>query len=73
MGKAPAQSYFYMGVDKLDAVENAARRLMAADFPEYRAGLAATKHFAFNWGMQKAQSGNALYSIGIYDVRPCPK
>ena len=73
MGKAPAQSYFYVGVDELDAVENAARRLVAADFTEYRAGLAATKQFAFNWGVQKAQSGNALYSIGIYDVRPCPK
>ena len=73
MGKAPAQTYFYVGVDELDAVENAARRLVAADFPEYRAGLAATKHFAFNWGVQKAQSGNALYSIGIYDVRPCPR
>lgn len=73
MGKAPAQSYFYFGVDELDAVENAARRLMAADFGEFRAGLAAAKHFAFNWGMQKAPSGNALYSIGIYDVRPCSR
>ena len=73
MGKAPAQSYFYTGVDELDAVENAARRLIATDFPEYRAGLAATKHFAFNWGVQKAQSGNDLYSIGIYDVRTCSR
>ena len=73
MGKAPAQTYFYVGVDELDAVENMARRLIATDFAEYRAGLAATKHFAFNWGMQKAQSGNDLYSIGIYDLRPCSR
>ena len=73
MGKAPAQPYFYADVDELDAVENAARRLIAADFPEYRAGLAATKNYAFNWGVQKAQSGNDLYSIGIYDVRACSK
>ncbi len=73
MGKAPAQSYFYVGVDELDAVENAARRLIATDFPEYRAGLATTKNYAFNWGVQKAQSGNDLYSIGIYDLRPCSR
>jgi len=73
MGKAPAQPYFYVGVDELDAVENAARRLLAADFPEYKAGLAATKQFAFNWGVQKAPSGNDLYSIGLYDVLPCSK
>jgi|CXWL01.1.fsa_nt_gi hypothetical protein len=73
MGKAPAQPYFYAGVDELDAVENAARRLIAADFPEYRAGLATAKSYAFNWGVQKAPSGNGLYSIGIYDVRACSK
>lgn len=73
MGKAPAQSYFYVGVDELDAVENAARRLIATDFPEYRAGLATTKNYAFNWGVQKAPSGNDLYSIGIYDLRPCSR
>ena len=73
MGKAPAQPYFYAGVDELDAVETAARRLIATDFPGHRAGLAATKQFAFNWGVQKAPSGNDLYSIGLYDVRPCPK
>ena len=73
MGKAPAQPYFYAGVDELDAVENAARRLIATDFPEYRAGLATTKNYAFNWGVQKAQSGNDLYSIGIYDLRPCSR
>ena len=73
MGKAPAQPYFYAGVDELDAVENAARRLIATDFPEYRAGLATTKNYAFNWGVQKAPSGNDLYSIGIYDLRPCSR
>ena len=73
MGKAPAQPYFYTGVDELDAVENAARRLIATDFPEYRAGLATTKNYAFNWGVQKAPSGNDLYSIGIYDLRPCSR
>lgn len=82
MGKAPAQSYLYAGMDALSAVEDAARRAVAADFPEYRAGLIALpaannsparKFFAFNWGVQKSRSGNDLYSIGIYDVRPCPK
>lgn len=76
MEKAPAQSYFYVGADDLGAVEDVARRLVAADFPEYRAGLIAlaeAKFFAFNWGVQKAQSGNDLYSIGIYDVRPCSR
>ena len=73
MGKAPAQPYFYVGVDELDAIENAARRLIAADFPEYRTDLAKMKNYAFNWGVQKAQSGNDLYSIGIYDLRPCSR
>ena len=73
MGKAPAQSYFYAGVNELDAVENAARRLIATDFPDYRAGLAATKNYAFNWGVQKAPSGNDLYSIGIYEIRACSR
>jgi hypothetical protein len=77
MGKAPAQSYFYSGADELDPVENAARRAIAGDFPEYRAGLvetnstAAKKFFAFNWGVQKSAIGNELYSVGIYEVRPC--
>jgi hypothetical protein len=75
MAKAPAQTYFYSGADDLGAVEEAARRAVAADFPEYRAGLAAAarKYFAFNWGGHKAQSGNDLYSVGIYDVLPCPR
>ena len=73
MGKAPAQSYFYAGVDELDAVENAARRLVAKDFPDYRAGLATTKYYAFNWGVQKAPSGNDLYSIGLYEMRACSR
>ncbi len=69
MGKAPAQSYSYVGPDDLNAVEAAARQALLADFPEYR----GAKHFAFNWGAQKAASGNEAYSIGIYAVRPCPK
>jgi len=69
MGKAPAQSYSYVGPDDLKAVEVAARQAILADFPQY----GGEKHFAFNWGAQKAASGNEAYSIGIYDVRPCPK
>jgi hypothetical protein len=77
MGKAPAQAYFYAGADELDPVENFARRAIAGDFPEYRAALvesnstAAKKLFAFNWGPQKSAIGNELYSVGIYEVRPC--
>ena len=69
MGTAPAQPYSYAGEDSLKAVEDAARRAVLADFPQY----AMDKHFAFNWGSQKGASGNELYSIGIYDLRPCPK
>jgi hypothetical protein len=68
MGKAPAQSYAYGGLDELKAVENAALRAIATDFPEYGGG-----YFAFNWGAQRAQGGNEVYSIGIYDVRRCLK
>jgi hypothetical protein len=80
MGSSAAQSYSYAGPDNLDAIENAARRAVAADFPEYRSGLVAPtadgspagkKFFAFNWGPQKAQSGNEAHSIGIYDLRSC--
>ena len=67
MGRAAAQSYAYAGADELDAVENAARRAQLADFPEY----SGAKHYAFNWGTQKAASGNDIYSIGIYAVQPC--
>ncbi len=70
MGTAPAQPYLYSGLDQLDAVEQAARRALAADFPHY---AAASKYFAFNWGSQKSASGNEVYSIGIYELRPCPK
>lgn len=69
MGKAPAQAYAYAGPDDLAAVENAARRALLADFPEY----ALTRHFAFNWGSQRSASGNEMYSIGIYELRACPK
>ncbi len=70
MGTAPAQPYLYSGLDQLDAVEQAARRALAADFPQY---AAPSKYFAFNWGSQKSASGNEVYSIGIYELRPCPK
>ena len=68
MGRAPAQSYAYAGLDDLKHIEEAARRALAADFPEYR----PAKYFAFNWGVQRSQSGNELYSIGVYELRPCP-
>jgi len=68
MGRAPAQPYAYAGADELAAVEAAARRAIARDFPEYGA-----RHFAFNWGVQKDPGGNELYSIGLYEVRACPK
>jgi hypothetical protein len=69
MGKAPAQPYFYSGLDQLNAVEDAARRTISADFPQYTGGA----HFAFNWGAQKAASGNEMYSIGIYAIGACPR
>jgi hypothetical protein len=67
---APAQPYAFAGADDLAAVDDAARRALAADFPDYPIG---DKYFAFNWGVQKAQSGNEAYSVGIYELRPCPK
>jgi hypothetical protein len=69
MGWAAAQSYFYVGPDDVIAIENAARRALAADFPEY----ASARYFAFNWGTQKAESGNDMFSIGVYELRACPK
>ena len=70
-GHTPAQPYAYSGADDLKPVEEAALRALAADFPEYAKGL-GTKYFAYNWGLQDAASGNKLYSIGIYEIRPCP-
>lgn len=70
MGRSPAQPYAYAGPDNLAAVEQAARQALMADFPQY--GNRA-KYFAFNWGVQKSQSGNDMYSIGVYELRPCPK
>lgn len=67
MGRAPAQSYSYLGLDKLDAMEEGAAKVLRSDFPEYASA------FAFNWGVQTSQSGNEAYSIGLYDVRACPK
>jgi hypothetical protein len=68
MGAAPAQSYAYAGADSLDAVDEAARRALAEDFPQY---VAQGRYFAFNWGVQKSHSGNEAYSIGIYELRGC--
>jgi hypothetical protein len=68
MGKAPAQSYSYLGVDSVEAVEAFAARAVLADFPAY----AKAGHFVFNWGSQSGQSGNEAYSVALYDVRACP-
>jgi hypothetical protein len=65
MGRAPAQSYVYAGPDELKPLDEATRRA-AAGFTEGRT-------FLFSWGMQKAASGNEAYSVGVYDLRPCPK
>jgi hypothetical protein len=67
MGSAPAQPYLYSGPDELGAVEDAARRALVADFPQFSAG----KHFPFNWGSQRSASGNELYSVGLYDLLAC--
>ena len=69
MGKAAAQSYVYGGADDRQSLEDTALRTVMADFPQY----ASARHFAFNWGVQQSQSGNEVYAIGFYDVRPCPK
>lgn len=71
MGKAGAQAYAYTGTDELDAIENAARRAVQQDFPGLASNLRGGKLYAFNWGAQAAASGNQIYSIGIYTVRPC--
>jgi hypothetical protein len=67
MGVAPAQPYLYSGPDELTAVEEAARRVLAADFSQ----VGAAKHFLFNWGSQTSQSGNELHSVGLYEVLAC--
>lgn len=67
MGRSPAQSYAFSGPDDLKTVEDAARRAIAADFPRY----AGEAYYAFNWGVQRSQSGNEIYSIGIYELRSC--
>jgi hypothetical protein len=69
MGVAPAQSYAYSGPEELNAIEDAAQRAAAADFPQYR----GSRYYAFNWGTQKAASGNDMYSIGFYAIRACPR
>jgi hypothetical protein len=68
MGSARAQSYAFSGADDLKGVEGAARRIVAADFPQ----LAKAGGFAFDWGLQKGASGNEVYSIGLYELRACP-
>ena len=79
MGWAPAQAYAYAGLDALDPLEEAARRAIATDFPLYSPSLVGVgqaaspsqRHFAFNWGSQRAESGNEAYAIAIYDLRAC--
>jgi hypothetical protein len=68
MGSAPAQPYLYAGPDELGAIEDAARRAIVHDFPQ----LSGSKHFAFNWGAQKATSGNEMYAVGLYELLACP-
>ena len=41
---------------------------MLADFPE----LVTRGAFAFDWGVQRGVTGNEVWSIGIYELRPCP-
>lgn len=67
MGRAPAQSYAYFGPDDMKGLEDAARRSVLADFPV----LAKSRHFAFDWGVQRGASGNDVWSIGLYELRPC--
>jgi hypothetical protein len=69
MGRAPAQSYAYSGNDDITAIEMAARKAIAVDFPQYD----KARYFAFNWGVQRSQTGNEVQSIGIYELRACPK
>jgi hypothetical protein len=69
MGRAPARTYLYTGADTLDAIEQAARRAIAGDFPEYASGA----FFAFNWGEHRGATGNQIDSIGLYQLRPCQK
>ena len=82
MGKVAAQSYSYLGADELVPIENAARQAIATDFGDYRASLTRVtqkqhlvpgRTFAFNWGWQASASGNELYSIGLYELKPCQK
>jgi hypothetical protein len=68
MGSAAAQPYMYSGPDELAAIEDAARRAILADFPSFT----GARHFAFNWGSQRAGSGNELYSVGLYELLACP-
>ena len=65
MGKAPAQSYAYAGPDEPRHLDDATRQAAA--------GLAEGRTFLFSWGVQKAASGNEAYSVGIYELRACPK
>ena len=68
MGTAPAQSYAFSGLDDRKAIEALARRIAAADFPQY----GAARYFAYDWGVQRSASGNELQSVGIYELRTCP-
>ena len=65
MGRAPAQSYAYLGPDELKSLDEATRHTAA--------GLVDDRTFLFSWGLQRAASGNEAYSVGVYALRPCPK
>ena len=67
MGRAPAQSYAYSGPDDMKGIEAAARRTVLSDFPE----LVKNRAFAFDWGLQRGATGNEVWAIGIYEIRPC--
>ena len=68
MGSAPAQSYLYSGPTSSAPSRTPRGARSVADFPQLTAG----KHFAFNWGTQKAASGNEMYSVGLYELLACP-
>jgi hypothetical protein len=69
IGRAPAQSYAYSGPDDAKGIEQAVHRSLASDFP----ALVKAGNFGFDWGLQVGATGNELWSIGIYELKACPK
>lgn len=75
-GKAAAQAYVHAGLATAEAMEQAARKALAQDFPDLASGLLAqggadARFFAFDWGTERSPSGNELHAIGVYDLRRC--